>query len=152
MRAQFADLVDRRRGPDGCWPFTGGRFPAGYGRFSLTPRSVQMGAHRAAYEYAFGPVPPGLLVCHRCDNPPCCNPAHLFAGTGAANTADMDSKGRANRPRWSREGHPRAKVSEADVSEIRRRYAAGEPLKHISRDFPIGETQTHRIAKSESWA
>lgn len=75
-----------------------GIFNAGTGRANR--RTVY--AHRFAWEITNGPIPVGLLACHHCDNPPCCNPAHLFLGTHADNNADMNAKGRA-RGRMSRE-------------------------------------------------
>lgn len=85
--------VDRSAGPDGCWPWRGARNARGYGRvYYAAGRYVH--AHRAAYEAARGPVPPGGILLHSCDNPPCCNPAHLSVGTRADNSADMAAKGR----------------------------------------------------------
>lgn len=87
----FWSLVDRRD-PDECWPWTGNRNGAGYGRFSFAGRRVI--ASRAAWYFAHG-TQPTLFVCHSCDNPPCCNPAHLWLGTSFDNLQDMAAKGRS---------------------------------------------------------
>jgi len=76
-----------------CWEWTGARFHHGYGLF-YESASVRTRAHRFAYETLAGPIPPGVLVLHRCDNPPCVRPEHLFLGTQADNVADMIAKGR----------------------------------------------------------
>lgn len=85
--------IDASGGPDACWPFLGGATTrSGHrqmwwqGRMSL--------AHRLAWTVANGPIPEGMCVCHSCDNPPCCNPTHLWLGTVADNNADRDAKGR----------------------------------------------------------
>jgi hypothetical protein len=92
-RRRFESYVDR----DGaCWTWTAGRTNAGYGRFYIRennePRTVL--AHRAAFEFAHGPLPQGKLVCHTCDNPPCVREDHLFAGTYSDNARDAVAKGR----------------------------------------------------------
>jgi hypothetical protein len=119
--ARFWSKVDQNGGPDACWPYLGFRDRDGYGDFWL--RGQNQKAHRVAYLIANGewPEPNG---CHSCDNPGCCNPAHIFAGTVAQNMADRDAKGR----HWVRHGeqHASARLTEADVREIRRRHAAGE--------------------------
>jgi HNH endonuclease len=79
--------------PDACWEWQRQRNWGGYGRLTL-PNQRKILAHRLAWELEFGPIPDGLWVLHRCDNPPCCNPAHLFLGTTLDNTRDMDAKGR----------------------------------------------------------
>ena len=76
-----------------CWEWTGARSPAGYGRIKGDNGTLQ--AHRVAYELTHGPIPDGLFVMHSCDNPPCCNPAHLSVGTNADNVHDSMRKGRA---------------------------------------------------------
>ena len=85
-----------------CWPWTGPTTEKGYGRFSLGHRTWR--AHRLAYELTHGPFPPDLFVLHRCDNPPCVRPDHLFLGDHAANMADAVAKGRRRRTHCKR-GH-----------------------------------------------
>jgi len=87
----FWDDVDMDT-PDHCWPWMIGKDQAGYGHLMI--RGKHEIAHRVAYEIANGPIPPGLEVMHKCDNPPCCNPSHLAVGTRADNARDAQTKGR----------------------------------------------------------
>lgn len=84
-------LAKVRIAPSGCWEWLGARDPRGYGRFQAEGHKR---AHRAAWALFRGPIPAGLLVCHHCDNPPCCNPDHLFVGTMSDNIRDGYVKGR----------------------------------------------------------
>ena len=119
--ARFWSKVDRSGGPESCWPYLRFCDKDGYGDFWF--RGQNHKAHRVAYLLTYGewPEPNG---CHSCDNPKCCNPAHIFPGTVAVNMADRDAKGR----HWVQHGerHPRARLTEDDVREIRRSHAAGE--------------------------
>lgn len=97
-----ADRLARRliKAPSGCIEWTGYRSPAGYGKIRVGGKGIL--AHRFAWELVNGPIPPGMCVCHRCDNPPCCNVAHLWLGTQADNNADMYAKGRSASGDWQR--------------------------------------------------
>lgn len=130
----FWDKVDKSGGVDACWPWTGGCNRDGYGVTRWTERR-KAHTHRIAYELTHGQITPGLEILHRCDNPPCCNPAHLFEGTQAENVTDMMQKGRGNKSHgddhWTRkypqhvkrgEASPVAKLTWEQVREIRARY------------------------------
>ena len=84
-------------GLDECWPFMGSRNEKGYGRISMGLDQSPEGAHRVAFRETRGEIPDGFDVCHHCDNPPCCNPVCLFAGTRQENMDDCVAKGRQAR-------------------------------------------------------
>jgi hypothetical protein len=78
--------------PDKCWEWQGGKSKDGYGYLHLAGQTKL--AHRVSYELHHGEIPKGLVICHKCDNPPCVNPKHLFIGTHLDNAVDRDKKGR----------------------------------------------------------
>jgi hypothetical protein len=88
-----------------------------------------------AYEDRVGPIPEGMLVCHKCDNPPCCNPAHLFLGDVRDNSADMVQKGRSTHG----ERHGNAKLSDADVAVVRAALAGGMTGRALADWFGVSE-------------
>lgn len=93
--AAFWSRVDRRA-DDECWPWTGPGKVGGYGGVSVASLRGPIAAHRIAFGLANNGIPDGLYVLHTCDNPPCCNPAHLWAGTHLENMLDMRTKGRSS--------------------------------------------------------
>ncbi|WP_080700196.1 HNH endonuclease signature motif containing protein [Bordetella hinzii] len=112
--------------PKECWDWQGAKDSMGYGRFHISAsRNSTALAHRVAFGLAYGKEPPA--VCHRCDNPSCCNPAHMFGGTWADNNLDMTIKGRNKVPRLPLrgQGHHQAKLTDAQAIEIRSAYSAG---------------------------
>jgi hypothetical protein len=139
-------------GEDRCWPWKGSRMPVGYGVFmvSNTPRLTAR-AHRLAYELSVGPIPRGLCVMHICDNPPCVNPAHLRVGTLVENNADRELKGRGGQRKRHGTANGAAKLTPAQVQEIRARCAAGESQTSVARDFPINQPHVSRIVREEVW-
>lgn len=108
--------------PTGCWEWQGAR-SRGYGQIGVPRERRVVYTHRLAYELANGPIPDGLLVCHTCDNPPCCNPAHLWVGSHVDNAVDMVGKARTNNRAGMR--HHNAKLTYEQVAEIRSRYVPG---------------------------
>jgi hypothetical protein len=149
-----ADLERRidRRGDGECWPWTGCVNSWGYGQ--VTWQGVAMNASRAMYLAEHGGIAAGLVVCHSCDNPICCNPAHLFAATQAENLADCRAKGRARGTFSGGVGHPRhvAKVTEDQVRMARELYGAGTTQTEIGRMVGLHPATVSRIVRRLAWA
>lgn len=145
-----------KRGPDECWEWQASRNANGYGQFALGKRDsgsdVCAIASRVAWELSFGPIPPGVDVCHKCDNPPCCNPGHLFLGTQTDNTADMVNKGRMNKSNQTKgEAVHTARLSPDQVIEIRRLRDAGVSQRRVAKQFGVGQAAISNIALRKSW-
>lgn len=151
---RFWSRVRFRKGNE-CWEWTGSRGGVGYGNIRCRdgmPRS----AHRISYEVFHGPIPPGMFVCHHCDNRRCVNPSHLFLGTPKDNVADMLSKGRGRFPGPKRQArgvrHGRHKLSPAQVEEIRKRYAAGGVTQEaLGREYGVSGAHVCGIVKGRFW-
>jgi hypothetical protein len=146
MEVRFWQRVTKGR-PDECWLWPG----ATNGKYGMTCRGGRKGtkvyAHRASWEIANGmPVPDGLHIAHTCDTPLCVNPAHLFAATRAENMADMVAKRRSTYGTR----HPGAKLTEADVLEIRRRYRLGNG-KVLGKEFGVTYKMIHLIVRGLNW-
>lgn len=105
--------------------------------------------HRLMYELYNGPILNGLFVLHKCDNPSCCNPDHLFLGDHIDNAKDMMKKGRGNPPRG--EKCVFAKLTNKEVEEIRFLRQKGVNYKVIAKQYNISDTHVHRIARKDNW-
>lgn len=136
----------------GCWWWTASS-TGGYGQF--TQRRVKPGlyyAHRASWELHVGPIPAGMVVCHRCDQPFCVNPEHLFIGTQLDNLRDMHRKGRARGGGLSGEAAPSAKLTAAEVEEIRAIWEGGTVSQGVlARWFGVDQTHVSRIVRRAAW-
>lgn len=148
---RFWAKVDKSAGPDGCWFWTAGTSKRGYGMFRVRPGTDGgVAAHRFAYEESNGPIPDGLCACHHCDNPLCVNPSHIFPGTHADNMADRARKGRYRGLQG--EDHPAARLTEADVKEIRRLYQAGQrDLSALAERFGVLPHTVYQAATRRTW-
>lgn len=146
LAARFWEKVDRS---GECWLWTASRDEWGYGRLK-----TEFGhhAHRIAYALTNGPIPTGLIVMHHCDTPACVRPDHLFLGTHADNAHDRDRKGRAAKP-------PKApgtlchfsRLTDAEVIEIRRRYAAGARQVDLAAAFGVSDGAIYAVVHERSW-
>jgi hypothetical protein len=156
--ARFWAKVDHR-GPDECWPWMRGKFPGGYGSFWIGGRDHR--AHRIAYAIVHGSLP--LVGRHLCDNPPCCNPAHILDGTHADNSRDMVARGRSLtgdrhpmrlRPERVARGERSAssKLTAPAVREIRCLRAAGATQCFLAARFGVARWTIRRILNRSIWA
>jgi hypothetical protein len=133
---------------EGCWAWTGATV-YGYGRIGAGGTyGPALMAHRVSWELHNGPIPEGMNVLHRCDNPPCTNPEHLFLGTHADNVADKVAKGRGA----SRQRHGMAKLTEDQVARIRLMVELGEQQRVVANLFGVSESQISMIVNGRRWA
>ena len=128
-----------------CWLWTGGKTGMGYGMFCRHNQHTH--AHRLCWELVNGPIPTGMCVLHKCDNPICVRPDHLFLGTQADNMADCQAKGRF--AKGERNGHH--KVTAQQVTEIRRRYAAGESQSGMAEEYGVDPSTISNMITRETW-
>lgn len=126
-----------------CWPWTGNRFPNGYGYFWLEGKGKQ--AHRVAFFLVNGFWPE--VVRHACDNPPCCNPDHLRAGSQQDNIADAAQRDR----RATGDKHPMSKLTQAKADEIRRRLNNGERTKALASEYGVSYQAIYDIKTNVTW-
>jgi HNH endonuclease len=156
---------------DACWEWQGCRHRFGHGYIGLGGRKGGTSVvHRVSWELHYGPIPDGLVVRHRCDNPPCVNPAHLLLGTQADNMADMVSRGRQAcgpnngrarmaKPEVSRverlatsgERNHKAKLTAAQVQEIRLALIRGDLQREIASRYGVKQMQISRIKLNKAW-
>jgi HNH endonuclease len=128
----------------GCWLWMGGLNGNGYGRFRVN--GVLEYAHRRSWKIHKGSIPHGMNVLHRCDNPPCINPDHLFLGTQSDNVRDTETKGRGNHPRGS-QVHT-AILTEKQVREI---LASKLGPRALGRIYGVSHVAVVRIKSGKNW-
>lgn len=147
IKKRFWDKVDKS---GECWNWIATRSGNGYG--SIKYLGKDCGAHRVSWILASGEIPKGMFVLHRCDNPPCVNPKHLFLGTNADNMRDMQQKGRALGGTNRGEAHGRSVLKEKQVKEIRR---IGKNKKYpqykIAEMFSTSPQNISRILAKLRW-
>lgn len=146
----FASMIDRSGGEDACWPWKGYTLPNGYGQTRHAGKKVL--THRLVFFLEHGRWPEPCCL-HRCDNPPCCNPMHLFEGTQTDNMNDMTIKGRRAKVRGMiGVGNPAAKLSENDVRDIRANHALCRVTQtELARRFGVSIVMIGNIVHGRSW-
>lgn len=145
---RFWENVEKK--DSGCWEWTGDTCK-GYGKLFVEAERVNgkyqqrsMLAHRFSYELEYGPFDQSLCVLHRCDNPPCIRPDHLFLGTRTDNYNDMKAKGRAKHRNFT-------KLTEEQVLEIRSRAARGEGYTALGKEFGLARNNIWHIVVGRAW-
>jgi hypothetical protein len=128
----------------GCWEWTAYKLRTGYGTIIID--GIVHRAHRVSYEVHCGEIPDGLYVCHRCDNPSCINPEHLFLGTQSDNMEDMHSKDRGADLRGTK--HGMAKLADADVIAIR---SANYSADKLASEFGVSKSLIFQIRRRAIW-
>ena len=131
-----------------CWPWTGTtRLPAGYGQMGFNHRYSM--THILAFVLTKHDVAPGMCVLHSCDNPPCCNPEHLWCGTYLDNNRDRDCKGRAASHSGTLNG--RARLSEAQIIEIRAARVLGSDFRSLADKYGVAVVTIAKIVQRRLW-
>ena len=146
---QFARFWSKVEKTESCWNWIASKSRKGYGKFWMAGRTS---AHRASWRINKGPIPQGLWVLHRCDNPSCVRLDHLFLGTNSDNMKDCADKGRLDiqkRPwmRWGERNH-KAKLTNEKVGMIRSSQKAG---RELAKEFGVSETAIRYARSGKSW-
>jgi hypothetical protein len=133
-----------------CWLWVGPTYRnSGYGCLNVLGKMLL--SHRMSWVMAFGSIPSGMCVLHRCDNRPCVNPSHLFLGTKSDNMKDMMAKGRYVRSGFPGELNPSAKLTASQVAEIRTRLASGETKAAQARRYGVCHSTISLISSGMTW-
>ena len=133
-----------------CWVWTGCKADFGHGHFRVNGHKTQ--AHRYSYELHAGAISGRLCVLHRCDNPSCVNPDHLFLGTRVDNNLDRDQKGRKGDHKGTCNG--RAKLTESQAGEIRQRYRRGSAdasIRVLAREYGVSRSAIQYLVSGQHW-
>lgn len=149
-RGSLSARLERMSKVDGeCRVWTASRDRYGYGRITIRPRGV-LPAHRVAWEAAHGPIPEGMVIRHKCDNPPCVNVAHLELGTTADNQRDKRERGRSA-PATGSENNL-SKLTETDIPRIREAASTGSTQRAIARDFGVSPSAISQVVRGVTWS
>lgn len=128
-----------------CWEWTGAKKKAGYGFIGLNYKNYY--AHRLAYEFYYKVLPKEQHVLHKCDNPSCVNPEHLFLGSQVDNMKDMNLK---NRHAVGEKTNIN-KLTDKEVIEIRNKYSSGIPNKTLCKEYNVSHATIHRVVYKKLW-
>ncbi len=149
-----AEMIERfwsgadKGGPDECWEWRASKARNDYGQWCVKGKAQQ--AHRAAWELVNGAIPKGYFVCHKCDNPPCVNPNHLFLGTPLDNMLDAQRKGRL--VHYEGEKHVNSKLTVKQVLEIRHRWNEGIASQSaMARELGVSKSLVNQIVNRKWW-
>lgn len=123
-----------------CWEFQGAKDQDGYGKIRIGGEIER--THRLSFMCKHGPVELGMVVRHKCDNPPCCNPAHLEVGTHAENMQDMVARGRHR---------GNAKISSEEAADIRVAKMRGASLASLARKYEVSESTISAVISGQNW-
>lgn len=133
-------------GNEECWPYKEKLNEHGYGVFHIKHKSLL--AHRVIYQLSKGEIPAGMIIMHSCDNPSCCNPAHLTLGTQQDNIRDMNNKGRGVTP-FGEKCH-KSKLKESEVRKIRD-LQGSKNHKELAEMFGVTPSNVLFILKKKTW-
>lgn len=141
-------IIDKETG---CWNWTGGCNTKGYGQ--VRHNGTQSKVHRLAYQHYLGLIPEGYFVCHKCDNPKCFNPDHLFIGTALDNNRDRELKGRGvmhGVVLLKGASHMKSKLTEAEILEIRS-IGSKMNMSETARQFGVSKQAIRSILHKQTW-
>jgi len=131
-----------------CWVWQGYKNPQGYGQLHVADRR-QVRAHRMAWEIVYGPIPKGLHCLHKCDNPSCVNPSHLYIGTNLDNVRDRMNRNRQSYTKGEKNG--KSKLTDDKVKEIRDLLKAGHTQQSVANQFNVSRPLIGYIKRGVIW-
>lgn len=175
MKMSLEKLLEKVNKTESCWVWTGQTVGRGYGKVGFRGKTAR--AHRVIWELLYGPIPENLFVCHKCDNPPCVNPEHLFLGNSKDNVQDMVKKGRNAKGKsngrvlhpekypigdnhYSRteperlargEKHGMSKLTQEKVKKIREEFSQNVSMKTLANQFGVTKQTVWRIVREKGW-
>ena len=150
--ARFWSKVNKNA-ENGCWVFTGAKHDWGYGIFYVDEKRRLVRAHRFSYWLHFGPYPKDKFVLHKCDNPPCVNPDHLFLGTQLDNVRDCLSKSRFRSAPHDGMNNPNRKLNELEVKAVKFFYSMGSVYqRELGEIFGVTQNAISKIIRGDNWS